>query len=69
MRSHSNLTAHEKEAGQEFRPAFSLCIRFELPENDPYFEFEFELADALPETLEAKQSAVVAYRDIGIIVQ
>ncbi len=35
-------------------------IRFELPENDPYFQFE--LADALPETLEAKQSAVVAYR-------
>ena len=35
-------------------------IRFELPENDPYFQFE--LADALPDTLEAKQSAVVAYR-------
>ena len=35
-------------------------IRFELPENDPYFQFE--LADALPETLEAKQTAVVAYR-------
>ena len=35
-------------------------IRFDLSENDPYFQFE--LADALPETLDAKQTATIAYR-------
>lgn len=59
------------EAGDIYRGEFTMTnqglvcadnIRFELPENDPYFTYE--LADGLPKTLEAKESVVVAYRVI-----